>query len=162
MATPGIGDPYWYEWYVGLKNIIDMLNPDNGIEYVIFQCSKYDTIDDIVVGYKDGYHQICYQVKHEILTSKVQNLTFRKLIEREYESKPCLLSAIARGWQNARRSTNYQIKPILFTNRNLGTRRTSRVYNGKEYTAYSIQTFFETLTNKLTNISKEEVISFED
>lgn len=22
MATPGIGDPYWFEWYVGLKNII--------------------------------------------------------------------------------------------------------------------------------------------
>lgn len=21
MATPGIGDPYWFEWYVGLKNI---------------------------------------------------------------------------------------------------------------------------------------------
>ena len=41
MATPGIGDPYWFEWYVGLKNIINMLNPDNGIEYVIFQCSKY-------------------------------------------------------------------------------------------------------------------------
>ena len=36
MATPGIGDPYWFEWYVGLKNIINMLNPDNGIEYVIF------------------------------------------------------------------------------------------------------------------------------
>ena len=35
MATPGIGDPYWFEWYVGLKNIINMLNPDNGIEYVI-------------------------------------------------------------------------------------------------------------------------------
>lgn len=32
MATPGIGDPYWFEWYVGLKNIINMLNPDNGIE----------------------------------------------------------------------------------------------------------------------------------
>lgn len=25
MATPGIGDPYWFEWYVGLKNIINML-----------------------------------------------------------------------------------------------------------------------------------------
>lgn len=34
MATPGIGDPYWFEWYVGLKNIINMLNPDNGIEYL--------------------------------------------------------------------------------------------------------------------------------
>ena len=44
MATPGIGDPYWFEWYVGLKNIINMLNPDNGIEYVIFQCSKYNTM----------------------------------------------------------------------------------------------------------------------
>lgn len=62
MATPGIGDPYWFEWYVGLKNIINMLNPDNGIEYVIFQCSKYNTIDDVVVGYKDGGHEICYQI----------------------------------------------------------------------------------------------------
>ena len=162
MATPGIGDPYWYEWYVGLKNIIEMLNPDNGIEYVIFQCSKYETIDDIVVGYKDGYHQICYQVKHEILTSKVQNLTFSKLLEKESKSKPCLLSAIALGWQNARESTNYQIKPILFTNRNLSTRRASRVYNGKKYTAYPIQTFFEKLVDKLTNTSKGENISFKD
>lgn len=61
MATPGIGDPYWFEWYVGLKNIINMLNPDNGIEYVIFQCSKYNTIDDVVVGYKDGGHEIIGQ-----------------------------------------------------------------------------------------------------
>lgn len=70
MATPGIGDPYWFEWYVGLKNIINMLNPDNGIEYVIFQCSKYNTIDDVVVGYKDGGHEICYQIKHEIFDTK--------------------------------------------------------------------------------------------
>ena len=34
MGTPGIGDPYWYEWYVGLKNVIDMLNPDSRIEKV--------------------------------------------------------------------------------------------------------------------------------
>lgn len=37
MATPGIGDPYWFEWYVGLKNIINMLNPDNGIESLFWQ-----------------------------------------------------------------------------------------------------------------------------
>ena len=94
MATPGIGDPYWFEWYVGLKNIINMLNPDNGIEYVIFQCSKYNTIDDVVVGYKDGGHEICYQIKHEIFTSKTQNLTFGKLLEQETKTKPCLLCAI--------------------------------------------------------------------
>ena len=94
MATPGIGDPYWFEWYVGLKNIINMLNPDNGIEYVIFQCSKYNTIDDVVVGYKDGGHEICYQIKHEIFTSKTQNLTFGKLLEQETKTKPCLLCAL--------------------------------------------------------------------
>ena len=76
MATPGIGDPYWFEWYVGLKNIINMLNPDNGIEYVIFQCSKYNTIDDVVVGYKDGGHEICYQIKHEIFTSRANEKIF--------------------------------------------------------------------------------------
>ena len=113
MATPGIGDPYWFEWYVGLKNIINMLNPDNGIEYVIFQCSKYNTIDDVVVGYKDGGHEICYQIKHEIFTSKTQNLTFGKLLEQETKTKPCLLCAIAQGWQAARASAenNSQIAP---------------------------------------------------
>lgn len=112
MATPGIGDPYWFEWYVGLKNIINMLNPDNGIEYVIFQCSKYNTIDDVVVGYKDGGHEICYQIKHEIFTSKTQNLTFGKLLEQEAKTKPCLLCAIAQGWQAARASAENQIKPM--------------------------------------------------
>ena len=37
MPTPGIGDPYWYEWFVGLKYVIQMLNPDSGISCVVFQ-----------------------------------------------------------------------------------------------------------------------------
>jgi len=32
MPTPGIADPYWFEWYVGIENIIKMLNPN--IDYV--------------------------------------------------------------------------------------------------------------------------------
>ena len=143
MATPGIGDPYWFEWYVGLKNIINMLNPDNGIEYVIFQCSKYNTIDDVVVGYKDGGHEICYQIKHEIFTSKTQNLTFGKLLEQETKTKPCLLCAIAQGWQAARASAENQIKPILYTNRTLGPNRATRTFNGKSYSSYPIKKFFE-------------------
>lgn len=50
MSTLGIGDPYWYEWYVGIKNIVNMLNSENKIEYIIFQSSTHDTIDDIIVG----------------------------------------------------------------------------------------------------------------
>ena len=114
MATPGIGDPYWFEWYVGLKNIINMLNPDNGIEYVIFQCSKYNTIDDVVVGYKDGGHEICYQIKHEIFTSKTQNLTFGKLLEQETKTKPCLLCAIV---QHELNSSKIMSQPDDFTKR---------------------------------------------
>ena len=37
MSTPGSGDPYFYEWYVGLSNIIEMLNPDSEIKSVTFQ-----------------------------------------------------------------------------------------------------------------------------
>lgn len=75
MPTPGIGDPYWFEWYVGLKHVIEMLNPDNGIESVIFQHPEYDTIDDVVVEYKDDKKQICYQIKHEISTSIMHQKT---------------------------------------------------------------------------------------
>lgn len=120
-----------------------MINPDNGIEYVIFQCSKYNTIDDVVVGYKDGGHEICYQIKHEIFTSKTQNLTFGKLLEQETKTKPCLLCAIAQGWQAARASAENQIKPILYTNRTLGPNRATRTFNGKSYSSYPIKKFFE-------------------
>ena len=36
MPMPGAGDSYFYEWYVGLENVIKMLNPDSGIRCVIF------------------------------------------------------------------------------------------------------------------------------
>lgn len=162
MATPGIGDPYWFEWYVGLKNIINMLNPDNGIEYVIFQCSKYNTIDDVVVGYKDGGHEICYQIKHEIFTSKTQNLTFGKLLEQETKTKPCLLCAIAQGWQAARASAENQIKPILYTNRTLGPNRATRTFNGKSYSSYPIKKFFEKVKTALNKLPEGAEVSFED
>ena len=51
MSTPGIGDPHWYEWFVGLKYAIEMLNPDSGITCVVFQHGEYNTIDDVVVEY---------------------------------------------------------------------------------------------------------------
>lgn len=44
MSTPGIGDPYWYEWFVGLKYVLRMLNPDSGISCVVFQHGEYNTI----------------------------------------------------------------------------------------------------------------------
>ena len=55
MQMPGAGDSYFYEWYVGLENVIKMLNPDSGIKHVVFQHDEYDTIDDVVVGYMRFY-----------------------------------------------------------------------------------------------------------
>ena len=31
MPNYGIGDPYWFEWYIGLKYVIEMLSPDSEI-----------------------------------------------------------------------------------------------------------------------------------
>ena len=90
MPNPGISDPYWFEWYVGLKYIIEMLNPDSGISCVIFQHETYQTIDDIVVEYDNGTSQLCYQVKHEIATSQPDNLTFGKLWKKVKTGSACL------------------------------------------------------------------------
>ncbi|ASV08090.1 hypothetical protein B2G50_00125 [Leptospira interrogans serovar Canicola] len=54
MTSPGIGDPYWYEWTVGLKSIVEMLNPDNEIQSVTFQANHISGWDDIVVRHHSG------------------------------------------------------------------------------------------------------------
>ena len=100
MATPGIDDPYWYEWFVGLKYIIEMLNPDSGIASVTFQHSGYDTIDDVVVEYLGGKRQLCYQVKHQITTSAAHNLTFGNMLEVK-DGKSSLFMALFMGWKHA-------------------------------------------------------------
>ncbi len=129
MATLGIGDPYWYEWYVGLKSVIDMLNPDSRIVSVTFQHGDFDTVDDVVVEFNDSGCQICYQIKHEISTSKESNLTFGKLLEKK-ENKKSLIAAIFFGWQSASKNAQGTIAPKLYTNRNIGKNKTVREYNG--------------------------------
>ena len=161
MGTPGIGDPYWYEWYVGLKNVIDMLNPDSRIVSVTFQHGEFDTIDDVVVEFADSGSQICYQIKHEILTSKESNLTFGKLLEKE-ENKNSLISAIFSGWQNASKGAHSTIAPKLYTNRNIGKNKTTRDFNGTSYTAYPLDIFLISIKKVLQDVSDTENINIED
>lgn len=144
MATPGIGDPYWYEWYVGIEQIIKMLNPDNNITYVMFQSDVHNTIDDVVVGYEDK-EEICYQVKHEVGNQGKGNLTFNKIIEktptRSGNEKVSLIRALAIGWKEAKDSDGKSIVPVLYTNRKLGSNRTTRTFNEKEYNALPLGSF---------------------
>ncbi len=152
MPTPGIGDPYWYEWYTGLEQVINMLDPDTNIKSVIFQHSEYDTVDDVVVEYVDGNTEICYQVKHEISTSNNNNLTFGKLLESK-NGKPCLIKALFVGWKKAKDESKI-INPVLYTNRKSHDRRAGRTFNGKSYSAYSINKFLELINQEF---DKEEL-----
>jgi len=92
MISSGIADPYWYEWYVGLSQVIKMLNTDNNISSIVFQKGDYSTIDDVVVKYNDGLQEFCYQVKHEIETSNGKTLTFNNLVKRDPDGKSCRTS----------------------------------------------------------------------
>ncbi|SET23450.1 AAA domain-containing protein [Oceanobacillus limi] len=146
MSTPGIGDPYWYEWYVGLERIIQMINPDSNISYVIFQSEIHNTIDDVVVGIGNG-EEVCFQVKHEVGDTGKGNLTFSKLIDtttRESGStKTSLIKALAIGWKEARENEGKVITPVLYTNRKLGINRTTRTFNGERYRAISLEKFIQ-------------------
>lgn len=149
MPTPGIGDPYWYEWFVGLQYVIEMLNQDAGISSVTFQCSKYATIDDVVVEYNNGQHQMCYQVKHEIATSTENNLTFGKMLQST-QKKPCLFKALFTGWKSATEGGAH-ISTVLYTNRKLLNRRAGREYNGQKYSAYPVDQFISKIVEQLKN-----------
>lgn len=152
MSMPGAGDSYFYEWYVGLENVIKMLNPDSEIRCVVFQHDEYDTIDDVVVEYNDGDIQMCYQVKHNIETAAPKSLTFGSMLEAA-ENKMCLFEAMFQGWKKACTLSGSLIKPVLFTNRKLHGRRSGRYSNGKLYSAYSIDQF---IANMQTLISKTD------
>lgn len=54
ITSAGIGDPYFYEWTVGQKEILKMLNPDNKIRSVVLEIDGYIGIDDVVFNYLDG------------------------------------------------------------------------------------------------------------
>jgi len=137
---PGAGDSYFYEWYVGLENVIKMLNPDSGIRGVVFQHDEYDTIDDVVVEYINGDVQMCYQVKHNVETAAPKSLTFGNMLEAS-NNKKCLFEAMFLGWKQACATSDSLIKPVLFTNRKIHNRHSGRHINGQAYSAYPIDEF---------------------
>ena len=150
---PGIDDPYWYEWYVGIRNIVKMLNPDNQIEYVIFQSSNHETIDDIVVGKKKNV-ELCYQVKH---TRTEKNITFSSLIEKDERSKKSLLEAIAEGWE---KTNEINTIPILYSNKTIGVRnsvKTSKI-TGNKYKCIALKDFYLKIKELVKDVQKLEDI----
>ena len=114
-ASAGRGDPYWYEWFVGLIEIVEMLDPASGIASVAFQVSGIKGWDDVVVQLTDGRR--CYQVKH---TRDENSLTFGDLISED-EKGESLLRSLFTAWHTGNFNDG-RTTCILYTNREAGRR----------------------------------------
>ncbi len=113
--SAGIGDPYWYEWGIGLLKAVEMLNPDSGIAAVAFQKDGVKGWDDVVIRLNSG-HENYYQVKH---SRPRTNLTFSDLVGKT-DDKPSLLASLTSSWHEMD-LLNRDSSCILITNRSAGT-----------------------------------------
>lgn len=112
--TAGKGDPYWYEWTVGLLRVVEMLRPESEIKSVSFQVTGAKGWDDVVVNYADNRSDFI-QVKH----SRVgKNITFGDLVSTD-DQGVSLLSGLLAAW-TALPAKEERSKYILFTNRTAG------------------------------------------
>lgn len=138
-SSAGIGDPYWYEWGIGLIKAVEMLNPDKGIEAIAFQKSGVKGWDDLVVQFSSGRFEY-YQIKH---SRPRYNLTFSDLLGGGPE-KSSLLNSLARSWHEMGLAHSDTACTIL-TNRSAGTNSS----------ASADGTFYPPLAEFLPHIAQE-------
>ena len=136
-----------------------MLDSDSDIKSVIFQKGEYSVIDDVIVTYKNGKQEHCYQVKHEIETSNQKALTFSTIIAKDKNGRS-LIDDLAIGWREASLKTGNDIVPSLFTNKTLGKNKTQRFYKGLEYQAITLGDFFVEIKQKLTETGELDKFAF--
>ncbi|WP_219914893.1 AAA family ATPase, partial [Priestia megaterium] len=109
-SSSGIGDPYFYEWTVGLDRITSMLIPEEGIESVTLQAS-IDTLDDVVCEHIEKNEYI--QVKHTRVNEKIG---FAFLLSSSKNSDS-LLMKIAKSWRDLKDKDKKECYATLLTNR---------------------------------------------
>ncbi|UDF17179.1 ATP-binding protein [Bacillus pumilus] len=156
--TAGSGDPYWYEWSIGLLYIIDMMNLDNNIKSVTLQSKEAQGLDDVVVKYLDDTVK-CIQIKH---SRAGDTITFGDLISPNDKGKS-LLKTLASAWKEAN-VTFGQVYPILYTNRKAGEREVRiKTSNEKDdYLRPKLLDFWDEIKKQLrsaTNINEITVQS---
>ncbi|WP_082820126.1 ATP-binding protein [Desulfuromonas sp. DDH964] len=151
--SAGIGDPYWYEWGIGLLKAVEMLNPDSDIDAVAFQKDGIKGWDDIVIRFSSG-HQDYYQVKHSRPRS---NLTFSDLVSKG-ESGTSLLGSLSSAWHKMG-LCGTDTSCILITNRSAGT-RSSRSKSGTFFPP--LARFIEHLSAELGTVTSLEAIRIPD
>jgi hypothetical protein len=141
----GIGDPYFYEWSVGLMHALDMLDTHNGIESITLQASNLQGLDDVVINYITGKKR-CIQVKH---TRTTNNITFSDLV-----GSGGLLKDIANEWADIT-SKNIDCIAQLFTNRSSGDNDYKmNLPSGTSYIRPAIVNFWPHIHTQLHSIAR--------
>ncbi len=143
-GSAGIGDPYWYEWGIGLLKAAEMLNPDSGIEAVAFQHEGVKGWDDVVIRFRSG-HTDYYQVKH---SRPRTNLTFSDLVTKTDEQQS-LLASLATAWHTMK-LCGTDASCILITNREYGT-KAGRSKNGTYRPP--LEKFIKHISSELKNVA---------
>jgi hypothetical protein len=144
----GMGDPYWYEWSVGLLYVLDMLIPEKNIKHVILQCSKMQGLDDVVVVRDDG-HIEGVQIKH---TRENDTITFSDV------TSGGLIKSMSDDWERAMKQGYTHCTAILFSNRSIGTRQ-STSKNGTKLP--SLHDFWSSLQEQINGVTTIDEFSFE-
>ena len=155
-TKPGMGDPYWYEWSIGIQYIIDMLNPDSEINYVELQADVPLGLDDIVVTYDNG-EKLFVQVKH---TRANDTLTFGDFVSSRSESGQSLLQELSSGW-NEEKDKYTRSKVLLFTNRLAGN-QIGYVGKGTTFQRPALVSFWPELKEQLEKVDSFKDIQFPD
>ena len=153
----GIGDAYWYEWYVGLEKVLDLLNPDSGVAGVTLQASQQQGLDDVVVRYDDKKLE-CIQVKH---TRTDATLTYTFLFCKHIENgktKPACIREYSDDWKSVK-DTYRQCVPIIYTNKKIGNKNYTPT-KGKGYKRPPLKDFWSALKNELNNADSISDVRF--
>ena len=158
-SQPGVGDPYWFEWYVGLGYVISMLAGSGDIESVTFQEAGLEGVDDVVVRRSHGLPMVCVQVKHiKASTTSANNLTFGALVAEGAPGegrapKRSLLTSLAAGWKQISLKEEAVPEIVLYTNREMGSKKTDAVYMGKPYKRLPLGEFWDKVSAGLGSVT---------
>lgn len=152
-TQPGSGDPYWYEWYVGLDNVINLIAGRNDISSVTFQEANLTGIDDVVIRYQDNRGATCYQVKFKKeTTASARDITFATLVSNNTTTrKKALVGELAAGWKQLFESEGTPPNVILYSNRAFGMGGNTRSYQGIKYHPLPLYSFKEKIDKLLDN-----------
>ena len=159
-SQPGAGDPYWYEWFVGIDKVIDLLLPETNLESVTFQHPDLEGIDDIVVKFNDGTPPCCYQVKHTRSEKGGSgSLTFGSLVEKDGNGKS-LIGALASGWKTFLKTQGIAPTVVLYSNRRAGENTRTAIFEGEQYRRKPLNDFIELLDTLFARQSSKRYPTF--